>query len=255
MVSGADVPVILAAHQEIDGWRTQASVFDDIFLVFMILGTLVGVIVVGYMLWNAYRYREGATPEDQFDAPVLGELPTGGEGGKKLFLSFGISAIIVISLVAWTYMGLLYVEAGAQDDIETEYDIEIEGIQFGWIYHYDNGAEEFGTMVIPEDTMIGLTATSSDVWHTFGSSELRIKMDAIPGQTSESWILADEQGTYLVECFELCGAGHSAMDGQIEVVSQEEWEEWYYEETGDENEDEDDDDDDDTDNNEGDDDA
>jgi cytochrome c oxidase subunit 2 len=31
----------------------------------------------------------------------------------------------------------------------------------------------------------------------------------------------------MVECFELCGSGHSAMKGQITVLPQDEWEEWY----------------------------
>lgn len=238
-----DVPVTPLAHQEIDEWRGQAAVFEDIFLVFLILGTLVGVVVVAYMLYNAYKYREGATPESEFDAPTLGELPTGGSGGKKLFLSFAISGIIVIGLVAWTYTALLYVEEGAQQDVETEYDLEITGLQFGWEVTYPNGETGFTTdpddddmfIAIPEDTMVGLNVTGADVWHTFGVTELRLKADAIPGRLSETWVMVEEpeQENYHIECFELCGAGHSQMEGTLKVMDQDEWEEQYVEEPDD----------------------
>ena len=226
------------AHQEIDGWRGQADVFEDIFLVFMVIGTLVGVIVVSYMFYNAYKYRDGAaSTTETFEPPTVGELPTGGNGGKKLFLSFAISAIIVIGLVAWTYTALLYVEQGAQQEIETEYDVEIEASQFSWTATYENGETETtfepdseAAIVIPEDAMVGLTLTSADVWHTFGVSEKRLKVDAIPGQEADSWILAEEQGTYTIECFELCGAGHSSMDGTLEVIDRDEFEEQYVDE-------------------------
>lgn len=234
-VAAGGVSLTPLAHAELDDFRTQGAVFDDVFLVFLALGTLVGVVVIFYMLWNAYKYREGATPEDDFDAPTLGELPTGGTGGRKLFLSFFLSAIIVIGLVAWTYTLLLYVEAGATEDIETEYDVEIEGIQFGWDVTYPNGETSFDNIYLPVDTNVNLTVTGGDVWHTFGVTELRIKADAIPGQTAETWVLAEErtgQDYYRAECFELCGAGHSAMDGQVYVIDADLWEEAFYDEDG-----------------------
>lgn len=234
------------AHQVPDGWRGQAATFDRIFLVFLILGTLVGVVVVGYMLYNAYKYREGgATTDAEFEPPTVGELPTGGKGGKKLFVSFGISAIIVISLVAWTYTALLWVEEGAQEEVDPEWDIEINAIQFGWTAEYPNGETAFTTewnddsyIAIPEDTMVGLDVTSDNVWHTFGITELRIKVDAIPGQVAESWLLVEEQGSYDIECFELCGAGHSGMHGTLEVIDRDEFEERFVDDPEDEEEDE-----------------
>lgn len=231
-VATGDVSVIPLAHQVPEGWRGQAATFDDIFLVFLMLGTLVGAVVIGYMIYNAYRYREGATPDADFDPPELGELPTGGKGGRKLFLSFTISAIIVIGLVAWTYTALLWVEQGATQDVETEYDLEIEGLQFAWQATYPNGETTLGEIYLPADTMVGLEVTSRDVWHTFGVTELRVKVDAIPGRVSTSWVLAEE-GEYLAECFELCGAGHSTMEASVIVIDAEEWEAEFVEGSGD----------------------
>lgn len=231
-VATSGISLTPLAHAELDDWRSQAGWFEDIFLVFLILGTLVGVVVISYMLWNAYKYREGATPASEFEEPTLGELPTGGKGGKKLFLSFAISAIIVISLVAWSYSALLYVEEGATQDVETEYDIKIEAIQFGWDVTYPNEETSFNDIYVPEDTMVKIEMTSNDVWHTFGVTDLRVKIDAIPGQIAESWLLAEEQtgdDGHLVECFELCGAGHSGMHGEVYVIDRDTWEQAFYE--------------------------
>jgi cytochrome c oxidase subunit 2 len=219
-------------------WRAQAEVFDEIFFVFLALGTLVGTIVVAYTLWNVYKYRDdGGEPKEDFDAPTVGELPTGqgGPKAKKLFLSFGLSAIVVISLVVYAYGILLYVEEGPDTADESDIEILVEGYQFGWEYEYPNGHTTTGEMVVPADHRVNLDVTSRDVWHNFGSSELRIKSDAIPGETSEVWFSVSSEeveaqggeATYRVECFELCGAGHSAMTGQITVLPQDEWEEWY----------------------------
>ncbi len=221
------------SHQVPESWRAQAEVFSEIFLVFLVIGTTVGVVVVAYTLINAYKYRDTGEDTDGFDAPRLGELPTGQEGGKskKLFLSFGLSAIIVISLVVYSYTLLLYVEAGPSSEVETEgnLDIEVTGIQFGWEFEYPNGQESFNTMRVPagEDQVIRLHVTSDDVWHAFGVTELRIKADSIPGQTDTTWFIADEPGTYTIECFELCGSGHSQMDGEIIVMEPDEFDEWY----------------------------
>ncbi len=209
--------------------RTQESVFEEIFLVFLVLGTIVGVVVIGYMLYNGWRYRASASDELE-DPPVLGELPVGQGGGKKLALSFALSAIIVLSLIVWSYSAVIYVDQGPE--MEENMEVEIVGAQFNWDFTYENGETLTDTLVIPEDQLVRFSVTAQteprlDVWHTFGVTELRIKADAIPGQTATEWVLADQQGVYLAECFELCGAGHSHMTADVIVVSQEEFDSWY----------------------------
>lgn len=226
-------PVPLS-HQVPESWRAQAEVFSELFLVFLVIGTTVGIIVVVYTLYNAYKYRDVGEGTEGFDAPRLGELPSGQEGGKsrKLFVSFGLSAIIVISVVVYSYTLLLYVESGPSSEIETEgnMDIEVTGVQFGWEFEYPNGQTSFNEMRVPagEDQVIRLHVTSDDVWHAFGVTELRLKADSIPGQIDTTWFIAGEAGeTYTIECFELCGAGHSQMEGEIIVMEPGEFNEWY----------------------------
>jgi len=208
---------------------TRVEVFSEIFDVFVVLGTLVGIVVLGYMLLNAYKYREGSDREEvkkaDEDRPTLGELPEGGGGGRKLFLSFGLSTIVVVSLIVWTYGTLLYVES--DDPVEgDELNVEVVGYQFGWNFVYPNGHTS-NTLRVPANTEIRLTVTSDDVFHNFGIPGLRVKSDAIPGQTTETWFVAEEPGRYEAACYELCGQGHSYMDAEVVVMPEEEYEKWY----------------------------
>ncbi|MGM0591007.1 MAG: cytochrome c oxidase subunit II [Halobacteriota archaeon] len=210
---------------------TRVYVFQRIFEVFLLLGTLVGVVVISYMLYNAYKYRDGGGHvDDGIDRPILGEIPTGGGGGKKLFTSFLLSTIIVISLVAWTYGTLLFVEEGPPPG-EDSITVDVEGYQFGWRFTYPNGHTEDtaggGALRVPEDTAVRLNVTSADVFHNFGIPAQKVKSDAIPGEATRTWFIAEETGTYTAQCYELCGAGHSYMTADVVVMEPEAYDEWY----------------------------
>lgn len=216
------------AHVGEDGWQAQAEVFWEVFSVFAIVGTLVGVVVVAYMMYNAYKYRDAEGTPGEAEPAEVGELPRDAMSrkSKKLFLSLALSAVVVIVLVVYAYSALLFVEAGPDVEEEAEMHVHVEGYQFGWDFEYENGHVEAGEMRVPEDTVVRLTVTSRDVWHNFGISELKVKADSIPGQTAETWIRAEE-GEYLIECFELCGDAHSQMVADLVVMEEEEFEEWY----------------------------
>ncbi|MFC3958701.1 copper oxidase [Halovivax cerinus] len=221
---------------------TQADVFELIFQVFLGLGTLVGIVVVLYIMYNAYAYKDedGVADPKADSRPTVGELPVGGKGGKKLFLSFGLSAIIVLSLIIWTYGMLLFVEQGPggigqggdvqvqnQEEVDEYVDLQVYASAFSFSYNHEyqgNTVEnEFDQLVVPADVPVSVNATSRDVWHTFGISEFRVKADAIPGENSHTWFEAEEPGYYDtgVQCYELCGRGHSGMNHDLIVVSED----------------------------------
>lgn len=218
--------------------RTPEEQFGLIFIVFTSLGTLVGIVVIGYTLLNAYKYRDGTGKGDKADVtrPTLGEIPSGSGGGKKLFVSFSLSAIIVLGLIIWTYSALLYVE-NKPDEREPDLTVEVVGQQFSWEFIYPNGHTEVNELVVPEDSMIGTEVRTADVFHNFGVPEFRVKADAMPGHTTETWFVTEEPETVSAHCYELCGAGHSRMDAVVNVTDQETFEEWYAQTDGDGNED------------------
>ena len=226
MTGKDNIPGLLASAGDI---RTPFEVFQEIFDVFLLLGTVVGVVVIGYTLYNAYKYRDGNDNGDKYDEerPQLGEIPSGGGGGKKLFVSFSISAIIVISLIVWTYGTLLYIETGPAEAQADALNITVEGYQFGWEFQYPNGHATQNELRVPADRVINLEITSRDVFHNFGIPAMRVKGDAIPRETTTTWFVAEETGTYQAHCYELCGAGHSFMDADVIVMEPTEYENWY----------------------------
>ena len=228
-MNGVDVVQLVAQVDDLIPKGTRMNVFQSIYWVFVVLGTLVCVVVVGYMAYNAYRYRATGdhAAEGDDERPTLGELPAGGGKGRKLFLSFGLSAVVVISLIAWTYGTLLYVESPASaQPAEEELEVQVVGRQFTWEFVYPNGHSSF-ELRVPADTRVRLVVTSEDVFHNFGIPALRAKTDAIPGQTTETWFIAERPGEYQAHCYELCGAGHSGMNAKVVVMEPSAYEEWY----------------------------
>ena len=241
--------------------RDQVDVFNDIYWVFLGLGTVVGIVVISYLLYNVNKYRtDGAESQGEYDVeeesseesevarPRLGEIPTGAGkgGGKKLFMSFAISAVLVLSLVLFAYWNLLYVEGTPSNEDAMEIDVEagFDGNKYSYQYTYPSG-ETSDTLVVPEGQVIELNVTSchpsecpeengsGNVWHTWTSPDLKASTDAIPGQYTQTWFQADSPGIYEVQCRELCGSGHSSMNydegddkGYVEALSTEEFEQW-----------------------------
>ena len=56
--------------------------------------------------------------------------------------------------------------------------------------------------------------------------QLRLKQDAVPGRSIRGWFKATLEGTYPVVCAEICGVGHTMMQGMLHVESVEAYEEW-----------------------------
>ena len=81
-------------------------------------------------------------------------------------------------------------------------------------------------MVIPVDTKVRFLITGNDVIHSWWVPELAVKRDAIPGFINETWTKADKEGVYRGQCAELCGKNHGFMPIVVNVVSQEEYDEW-----------------------------
>ncbi|MDY6780723.1 MAG: cytochrome c oxidase subunit II [Halobacteria archaeon] len=220
----ANAPVAHAADV-----KSSKETFDQIFKVFLGLGTLVGIVVITYTLYNAYKFRAGREVDEEkvAERPELGEKPKGKAGGRKLFTSFALSAIIVVSLIVWTYGSLLYIHDTPDEHMQDELNVTVEGYRFGWTFKYPNGYSQPGTLRVPEGTLVNLDVTSRDVWHNFGIPKLRAKADAIPGQTTTTWFIANNTGTYMAHCYELCGAGHSQMDAKVIVMEENKFERWY----------------------------
>lgn len=83
-----------------------------------------------------------------------------------------------------------------------------------------------GELVVPVNKEIHLMMHAKDVGHSFYVRELRIQQDFVPGLDLSLHFTATKVGKYEIACTQLCGLGHYNMKGYINVMSQEDFDNW-----------------------------
>lgn len=104
--------------------------------------------------------------------------------------------------------------------------VEVNGLQYAWIFTYPDTGIVSGDLHVPVDRPIQLNMKAADVIHAFWLPELRIKQDVMPGQVSQLSFVANREGIYPVICAELCGSYHGGMKTTMTVESPEAYGEW-----------------------------
>ena len=105
-------------------------------------------------------------------------------------------------------------------------NIYVVGKQWMWKAEHPGGQHEINSLHIPVDRPIQLTLISQDVFHSFSIPAFRVKREAIPGRYTSVWFEATTPGTYHLFCTQYCGTNHSAMIGDIVVLSQDDYKKW-----------------------------
>ncbi len=125
--------------------------------------------------------------------------------------------------------------------------LKVNGYQWGWNYAYpDFGDFEIDSLMLSEDQTtpelyrlavdnpivlpvgetIRVVTTARDVIHSWAMPNFAVKIDAVPGRINETWIKADEPGTYYGQCSEICGIKHSFMPIEVRMAPREEFLAW-----------------------------
>jgi len=71
-----------------------------------------------------------------------------------------------------------------------------------------------------------VTLSAKDVIHAFNIPVLRVKQDAIPGQSVPVWFEATQTGHFELACAQLCGLGHYRMRADVYVDTPEGFAKW-----------------------------
>ena len=217
------------------------DIYDLHMLIFWIC-VVTGVIVFGVMFYSIYYHRKsrGVTPATFHES-------------TKVEIAWTVVPFLILIGMAVPATRTL-VDIYNTDDAEM--DIVITGFQWKWKYEYlsEDGenvaffsnlrtpqseiynSEQKGEyyllevdepLVIPVDTKVRFLITANDVIHSWWVPELAVKRDAIPGFINETWTLATEEGVYRGQCAELCGKDHGFMPIVVNVVSKEEYSQWF----------------------------
>ena len=105
--------------------------------------------------------------------------------------------------------------------------IEVEAYQWGWSVHYPAANVTTGDrIVLPVDRNVRFVLGSRDVIHSLYVPALGVKQDVLPGSETVARTRATETGEHRLYCAELCGAGHSRMQGTVVVLNGTAYDRW-----------------------------
>jgi cytochrome c oxidase subunit 2 len=111
--------------------------------------------------------------------------------------------------------------------------IGVVGFQWNWQFNYlDDKVQVTGAppegqeavLVLPVDKRIRFIETSPDVIHSFWVPDFLFKRDVVPGRLNAFELTPTRIGTYIGRCAELCGEKHAAMNFEVRVVSESDYE-------------------------------
>jgi cytochrome c oxidase subunit 2 len=192
---------------------SMAREVDLLIAALCVITVAVLALVFGLMLVYLVRYRENSGVKR-------------GEIAKKTF-RFEISWTTATLLV---FFGLFVWGTDLYDRMWSPpanvLKIWVVGKQWMWKVEHPGGQREIDALHVPVGRPIELVMTSEDVIHDFSVPALRIKHDVLPGRYEAMWFNAEQTGTYRLYCTQLCGTDHSAMTGQVIVMTGPDYARW-----------------------------
>jgi cytochrome c oxidase subunit 2 len=215
---------------------TQAAAHDDLSVGIASVAGVIFLLVEGVLAYAVINFR--AKPGDDTDGPPIRDNP-------PLELAWTIAPLLIVT-------GISYFSFNVLKEVDFNYSIlgrwfhgavtpgeilaepisggdilvEVTGRQYNWEYNYPTYGLKSNELHVSIDKLILLRLTSTDVIHSFWVPDLRLKKDANPGQWNEMRFTPNKTGTYLIECSELCGAGHAEMRSTLIVQTQADFETW-----------------------------
>src|SRR6202453_477863 len=204
-------------------WLTNSALFPpeasaispymDAFYFFLCAISAVGMAAVIILVFGfSILYRKEKNP-----------VATQIEGSTLLEATWTIIPLALF-MICFVWGALLYFRI--YDPPTNAMNIYIVGKQWMWKAEHPGGRHEINALHVPTGKPIQLTMISQDVFHSFSIPDFRIKREVIPGRYSTVWFEATTPGTYHIFCTQYCGTNHSAMIGEVTVLSPEDYEKW-----------------------------
>lgn len=204
-------------------WAREAVIVDDAYVTLMAFAVPVLAFVLAAVFYSIVRFRSDSR-RDVDGPPIKGSRPV------------VIVWLIVTSLLALTiliypgFVGLADLRADQSADLV----VDVSAQRWFWELTYPNGGVTREELVVPVDTRIrfDVTAIPGDIVHSFWVPAFRVKIDAVPGRTTELYVTPERIGTVeddpnlRVQCAELCGLGHATMAIPVSVVGPDEFQTW-----------------------------
>ena len=228
------------------GASSAAAFIDGQFSLTLVLMGIVFVAAQGALGLFVWQYRE--RPESK--------KVEYSHGNTKLEVVWTVlTAVLFVGLNlmgsnVWARERFAPAEAGSVP-------VEVTGMQFAWYFRYPGPDATFGItrpqlaspaegnpvgvdpadphstddlvtaeLVIPAGREIDLRLQAQDVIHGFSVPELRLKQNAVPGESIHIHFTPTKPGTYAILCTQLCGLGHYRMNANLRVLSPNDFRAW-----------------------------
>ncbi len=232
------MPVDISTH----GYRLD----HQLVLTLILTGVIFVLAQLGLALF-LWKYR------DRGD----GRKATYSHGNNKLEATWTVAAAILfigLNLMGYRIWADMYFLGAAPGALR----IEVMGQQFAWYFRYAGPDGQFGptriakvddaagnffgldrdhdpaskddivtaTLGVPVNRPVEVILRAKDVTHGFYVRELRIQQDAVPGMEIPIHFTATKVGRYEIACNQLCGLGHYKMRAFLQVMTQEDYDQW-----------------------------
>ncbi len=196
----------------------------NLFYLFLIIGIAAAAIVVGFMAYFAGKNRYKNTHKTFVATPGLSR-----SRAREAVIFGSISAILLFALAVGSYRMTLDIQT--PPPVSESLVVDVTTFQWGFRFHYPSNVTTVGECGVPSGKPVIFNVTSIDVMHNFGLPQFKLKIDAIPGRYNTVWITAplvtgNDNLTYQIRCYELCGTGHTYMIGSLVVMSSTGFEAW-----------------------------
>ena len=202
---------------------TQAEQVDTLWDVLVIFSVPVFVLVITIVLYCVWRYRMKPGEELKDGPPIHGNT-------RLEIIWTAIPAIILVALCSYAYVTLVDIEEADASAL----NVTVVGEQFTWTFYYQSDGRRIASpqLYVPRGRQVYFTVQSQDVIHDFWVPDFRLKIDAVPGVTTQYRVTPNRLGTFPVVCAELCGLGHATMRQNARVIPAGQFKAWLAKKSG-----------------------
>lgn len=205
-----------------------------------IAALLTGIVVWALIFYAVIRFRRRS--EDEIPIQTRYNLPL------EIFYTVAPIIMVIVFFAHTVKVQNIVLD----DELPVDNTVEVTGQQWAWTFNYGLGEQDrsadddlndgtypyskyvyevgtasyIPTLVLPVHETTRFNLHSPDVIHDFGVPAFLMRMDVIPGRVNHYEITPTEIGTFKGKCYELCGTYHSRMLFNVEVVSQDDYQQY-----------------------------
>lgn len=209
------------------GVTSYANSVDNTLLLIIAVSLVLFVGVIGVMLFFVWKYSRKKNP-------IASQI----HGNTTVEVVWTVvPTLMVIGMFFAGYTNFKEMRATKTQDMI----ITVVAKSWKWEFHYNDNLVT-DTLYIPVNKTIKLNITSGHKDPKYRPSELerkniylhslyipafRMKEDAVPGKMGFMFLKPLKTGSYDIACTEYCGLNHWAMYTKLNVLTQNEFDEWY----------------------------